>query len=237
MNDLSIATDRTPLLERQSGYGTQSGQEEVRNESIGTRIYNALAWFFNLINPFSCCMSSAQDVEGRDQSDVMERGELASRVALPPPRDVLEGPQVQEKKYEIIDLGGGHSLKLEIRPQVPISSGVEIQRRERVVAKPVDFPVERAHIRKLEREVKKLESQLAQIDRELANPSLRKTSTFEISKMLEAQSTMGELVDVLGANRRIDGLTWQRPAVQRKLDIARDDLQDFREMVNLPEVV
>jgi len=237
MNDLSIATDRTPLLERQSGYGTQSGQEEVRNESIGTRIYNALAWFFNLINPFSCCMSSAQDVEGRDQSDVMERGELASRVALPPPRDVLEGPQVQEKKYEIIDLGGGHSLKLEIRPQVPISSGVEVRREERVVAKPVDFPVERAHIRKLEREVKKLESQLAQIDRELANPSLRKTSTFEISKMLEAQSTMGELVDVLGANRRIDGLTWQRPAVQRKLDIARDDLQDFREMFNLPEVV
>ena len=237
MSDLSIATDRTPLLERRSGYGTQSRQEEVRNESIGTRIYNALAWFFNLINPFSCCMSSAQDVEGRDQSDVMERGELASRVALSPPRDVLEGPQVQEKKYEIIDLGGGHSLKLEIRPQVPISSGVEIQRRERVVAKPVDFPVERAHIRKLEREVKKLESQLAQIDRELANPSLRKTSTFEISKMLEAQSTMGELVDVLGANRRIDGLTCQRPAVQRKLDIARDDLQDFREMVNLPEVV
>jgi hypothetical protein len=237
MSDLSVATDRTPLLERQSGYGTQSGQEEVRNESLGTRIYNALAWFFNLINPFSCCMSSAQDVEGSGQSDAMERGELASRVALPPPRDVLEGSQVQEKKYEIIDLGGGHSLKLEIRPQVPISSGVEVQRRERVVAKPVDFPVERAHIRKLEKEVKKLESQLAEIDRELANPRLKKTSTFEISKMLEAQSTMGELVDVLGVNRRIDELTWQRPAVQRKLDIARDDLQDFREMVNLPEVV
>jgi len=237
MNDLSIATDRTPLLERKSGYGTQSGQEEVRNESIGTRIYNALAWFFNLINPFSCCMSPAQDVEVSDQSDIMERGELASRVDLPPPRGVLEEQQVREKEYEIIDLGKGHSLKLEIRPSVPISSNVEVRREERVVAKPVDFPAERTHIRKLEREVAKLESRFVQIDRELANPSLKKTSTFEISKMLEAQSTMGELVDVLVANRRIDGLTWERPAVERELSIARDNLRDFREWVNLPEVV
>lgn len=212
MSDLAISIDRNPFLERGSEYGTQSGQvEEVRTESIGTRIYNALAWFFSMINPFSCCMSTAEESGVNSQADAMEREGLAGRVNLPPARDVREEPQVLEKPVE-------------------------------VVAKPVDFPAERACIRKLEKAVGKLESQLAQIDRELANPRLQKTSTYGISKILEArdldpESTMDDLLVVLDRNRRIDELTWQRPAVQRKLDIARDDLQDFREMVNLPEVV
>ena len=243
MSSLAVSTDRTPLLERRSEYGTQSGQEEeVRTESIGTRIFNALAWFFSMINPFSCCMSSTQEGEVRDQRDVMERGGLVSRVDLPPPREVLGEQSVQEKQYEIIDLGNGHSLKVEIRPPIQREERGEVQRERRVATKPVDFPAERACIRRLERGVKKLESRLAQIDRELANPRLQKTSTYGISKILEArdldpESTMDDLLVVLDRNRRIDELTWQRPAVQRKLDIARDNLQDFREMVNLPEVV
>lgn len=205
MSSLAVSTDRTPLLERRSEYGTQSGQEEeVRTESIGTRIFNALAWFFNMINPFSCCMSSAQDVEVSNQADAMERGELAGRVNLPAPTEVREEPQVQREK--------------------------------KVVAKPVDFPAERAYIRKLERGVKKLESRLAQIDRELKNPGLKETSTYGVFKMLEDQSTMDDLVGVLGANRRIEGLTGERLAVQQELAMARADLQGFRKAVNLPEV-
>ncbi len=242
MSNLAVSTDRTPLLQERSEYGTQSGQvEEVRTESIGIRIYNALAWFFNMINPFSCCMSSTEESGVNSQADLMERGDLAQRVSLPASRGVLEVPQVPEKQYETIDLGGGHSLKLEIRPPVPISSKAEVQREERVIAKPVDFPVERAHIRKLEREVGKLESRLARIDRELEDPRLKKTSTYGIFKILEArdldpESTMDDLLVVLDRNRRIDELTWQRPAVQRELDSALNELQDFREMVNLPEV-
>ena len=50
-------------------------------------------------------MPSAQADEGNDQANLMERGELAQRVSLPPPRVGLEEPQ---KQYEIIDLGNGN---------------------------------------------------------------------------------------------------------------------------------
>ena len=48
---------------------------------------------------------------------------------------------------------------------------------------------------------------------------------------------MDDLLVVLDRNRRIDELTGERPAVQRELAMARAELQDFREMVNLPEVI
>lgn len=241
MNDLSIATARTPLLERQSELGAQSIPEvEERTQSAFQRVCSAIAWFFSMLNPFSCCMPSAQADEGNDQANLMERGELAQRVSLPPPRVGLEEPQVREKQYEIIDLGNGNSLKLEIRPPVQREGRIEVQRKERVVAKPVDFPVERGQIRRLEGVVEKLESRLTQIDRELSNPRLTKTSTYGISKILAAseldrESTMDDLLAVLDKNRRIDDLTSQRPAVQRELDIARDDLQSTITLFNLPE--
>jgi len=225
MNDLRIETDRTPLLWRQPERGAQSIPEvEERTQTTFQRVISAIVWFFSMLNPFSCCKPSSQADEGSDQANLMERGELAQRVSLPAARDVLEVPQVLEKQYETIDLGGGHSLKLEIPSRVPISSSVGVQREERVVAKPVAIPRERPEITRRRSQVKKLESRLVQIDRELASPKLKKTSNFQIYQMLG--SDRDAVWSMVETNGQIDRLNQERPAVERELMNVRSALEE-----------